>query len=351
MWQENRILVGDCLKGLRSMPDGCVQTCVTSPPYFRLRDYGAVGQIGLEDTPEEYVERLVEVFEEVRRVLRSDGTLWLNLGDSYWNSGKAVVGSKGKTGSSRTRNLRIKVGRRLFPCKHPTIKPKDLVGCPWMVAFALRARGWYLRQDIIYYKLNPMPESVRDRCTKAHEYLFLLAREPRYYFDVEAIKQPMKASSIARLSQDIEHQAGSDRIPGKTNGRMKAVGHVVGGKKHKNLEEGGKPNTFHQTRNANGRQWESLDGKVNKRSVWPVGSQPFSGNHFATFPEALIADCIKAGSRPGDLVLDPFMGTGTTAVVAAMLGRRYAGFELNPEYAAMADQRLKERLGMFHKGP
>lgn len=267
--------IGDCLESLRAMPNQSVHCCVTSPPYFGLRDYGMDGQIGLEDTPQAFVARLVEVFREVRRVLRDDGTLWLNLGDS--------------------------------------IVRKQMLGIPWRVAFALQADGWYLRQEIIWSKPNPMPESVRDRCTKAHEQIFLLSKSPRYYFDSEAIKEPVAESSAARLAQPtLAQQAGSARVPGKTNGNMKAVGNG-------------------ETRN--------------KRSVWTVTTKPFKGAHFATFPPDLIEPCILAGCPVGGTVLDPFGGSGTTAGVALKHGRQSVLCELNPEYAAMIPARVATIAG------
>ncbi len=312
----NKIFNEDCRDGMKKLPDKSVNCCVTSPPYFGLRNYGTDEQIGLEETPELFVEKMVEVFTEVRRVLKDDGTLWLNLGDSY---------ATGKL-----------------------LKPKDLIGVPWMVAFALRSSGWYLRQDIIWHKPNPMPESVTDRCTKSHEYIFLLSKSSKYYYDHEAIKTKMTESSMSRLSQDVESQEGSDRVPGKTNGKMKAVGQFVGGKKHKNLEEKGQSlHSFHKTRNTNGQEWQSEDGMANKRSVWTVTTRPYSEAHFATFPEELILDCIKAGCPENGIVLDPFMGAGTTAVVSKKLNRNYIGFELNPEYIKIANNRLYKEIGMF----
>jgi DNA modification methylase len=300
-----RILCGDSREMLATLPDGSVQTCVTSPPYFGLRDYGVDGQIGLEPTVEEFVENLVDVFRGVRRVLKDDGTLWLNLGDSYAaNRGYQVTDGK-----------HIDVGNNMGMKVPDGLKPKDLIGIPWRVAFALQQDGWYLRQDIIWSKPNPMPESVRDRCTKAHEYLFLLSKAPRYYYDAEAIAEPVTASTIERLSQPtLDTQAGSDRVPGKTNGAMKAVGEM-------------------DTRN--------------KRSVWTVTTQPISEAHFATFPPKLIEPCILAGSRPGDTVLDPFSGSGTSGLVADRLGRDSILIELNPDYAEMARRRITNDAPMF----
>jgi DNA modification methylase len=344
--EVNKIEFGDCRDTMRRWAAEGVkaQMCVTSPPYFGLRDYGHEGQIGLEQTPEEYIKAMVEVFRCVRDVLADDGTLWLNIGDSYG-------------------------------------KGKQLLGVPWRVALALQSDGWILRQDIIWHKPNPMPESVRDRCTKAHEYIFLLSKSERYFFDSEAMKEPVAASTVSRLSQDIESQRGSDRVPGKTNGPMKAVGNG-------------------ETRN--------------RRSVWTVATRPYKGAHFATFPPALIEPCILAGAserghcpkcgarwaretepvvqvkhtgetdsqypkgstanrlamlrqaareqgmeytgarrttgwKPTcacgcdpvpDIVLDPFMGSGTTAAVALQHGRQYLGCELNPEYGPLQQERI-----------
>ena len=302
-----KIHLGDCIESMKAMPAQSVHTCVTSPPYFGLRDYGMDGQIGLEDTPDAFVARLVDVFREVRRVLRDDGTLWLNLGDSYAGSGKGPSGNLGK--SHDERNMTHTKASSLVP---DGLKPKDLIGIPWRVAFALQADGWYLRQDIIWHKPNPMPESVTDRCTKSHEYVFLLSKGPRYYFDNEAIKEPAAESSLARLSQaTLDQQAGSARVPGKTNGNMKAVGSDM----------------------------------RNKRSVWTVTTKPFKGAHFATFPPDLIEPCILAGAPRGGVVLDPFGGSGTTAGVAIKNGRSAVLCELNPEYAALVPSRINSIAG------
>jgi DNA modification methylase len=322
------IHVGDCLTSLRAMPDQSVQTCVTSPPYFGLRDYGVDGQIGLDATPDAFVARLIEVFREVRRVLRDDGTLWLNLGDSYNSIGGVHAGRNDnqngvgaskrmwREGAARADGSVRSDGmsRRNRDGTHaPGLKPKDLIGIPWRVAFALQADGWYLRQDIIWHKPNPMPESVKDRCTKAHEYLFLLSKSTRYYFDADAIKEPLADASVARLAQpNLKSQAGSTRVPGKTNGTMKAIG----------------------------------NGKTrNRRSVWTVTTKPFKGAHFATFPPDLIEPCILAGCPVGGVVLDPFGGSGTTAGVALKNGRKAVLCELNPEYAAMMPARIAAIAG------
>lgn len=329
-----RILVGDCRDLLRSLPDGSVHCCVTSPPYFGLRDYGVDGQIGLEDTPDAFVAEMVAVFREVRRVLRDDGTLWLNLGDSYAGGGRG--------GGAEDSKQQTNVGSLLPPKKPPVgLKAKDLMGIPWRVAFALQADGWYLRQDIIWSKPNPMPESVQDRCTKAHEYIFMLSKSPRYYYDIDAIKEPMSLSSVERLSQGVEGQQGSDRVPGKTNGTMKAVGKVDKQRGHGRRHAG-----FND-------RWDEMEktaqcsGMRNKRSVWNVATQPFKDAHFATFPPNLVEPCIKAGCPEGGTILDPFGGAGTTGLVADRLQRDAILVELNPEYAEIARRRLTGDAGMF----
>lgn len=306
----NTIEFGDCRDTMRKWAaEGVrVQTCVTSPPYFGLRDYGHDGQIGLEQTPEQYIAAMVEVFRCVRDVLADDGTLWLNIGDSYAGSGKGrnADGSHQEGGKQGTNagTVNGSLGKTVAP----DCKPKDLIGIPWMLAFALRADGWYLRQDIIWHKPNPMPESVTDRCTKAHEYIFLMSKSAKYFYDSDAVKEPVASSTVARLQQSgLAGQAGSSRVPGKTNGNMKAVGSTE---------------------------------KRNRRSVWTIATQPYKGAHFATFPPTLVEPCILAGSRANDIVLDPFMGSGTTAAVALQHGRQYLGCELNPEYEALQEQRI-----------
>ena len=288
------IHVGDCLEVLRGMDSASVQTCVTSPPYWGLRDYGVEGQLGLEKTPDEYVAKMVDVFREVRRVLRDDGTLWLNLGDSY--------------------SARSGTGYTQMATTAPGLKTKDLIGIPWRVAFALQADGWYLRQDIIWHKPNPMPESVRDRCTKAHEYIFLMSKSERYYFDSDSIRQPHK-----RLWDE------------RNGGNLAGAGHKKNGK----IET--------RQRGPSGYPMPNQKG-ANRRSVWTVSTQPFKGAHFATFPPKLIEPCVLAGSKPGDTVLDPFNGAGTTGLVAHRNGREYVGIELNPEYAAIAEARIMAEM-------
>lgn len=327
------LLQGDCLDAMRlCLEDESVHTCVTSPPYFGLRDYGVEGQIGLEDAPDQYVARLVEVFREVRRVLRDDGTLWLNLGDSYMpeNRGENAKPRKEYPAGMQAAHMHADQRTRksqIQAMNAAGIKRKDLVGTPWRVAFALQADGWYLRQDIIWHKPNPMPESVRDRCTKAHEYIFLLAKSERYYFDSEAIAEPLAESSIKRLSQStLDQQQGSDRVPGKTNGRMKAV---AKGYSHR----GSRDKTLHDAANASLRR--------NRRSVWTVTTKPFKQAHFATFPIDLIEPCVLAGAPEGGVVLDPFGGAGTTALAAMKHNRNVVLCELNPEYIAIARARIE----------
>jgi len=291
------ILQGDVREQLLTMPDNSVQCCVTSPPYFGLRDYGMDEQIGLERDPDAFVDTLVNVFREVRRVLRSDGTLWLNIGDSYAGSGKGPEGNIGKGETHRN------VGPTHGGVVPDGMKPKDLIGIPWMLAFALRKDGWYLRQDIIWHKTTSMPESVKDRCTRNHEYLFLLSKSRTYYFDAEAIKTPAKQDWGTRdRSKGKYHNEGSGLQP--HSGLTKSY------------------------------------ATANKRSVWTISPSNFKGAHFATFPEALVEPCILAGSKPQDTVLDPFLGSGTTLAVAKRLGRHGIGVELNPEYAKIAESRM-----------
>lgn len=323
--ETDKIIQGDCIEVLKTLQDGIVNTCITSPPYFGLRDYGMDGQIGLEETPDSYVQKLVEVFREVRRVLRDDGTLWLNLGDSYAGSGRGPTGENGLGNQQKRQGFDSP--KVVIP---GGLKPKDLIGIPWRVAFALQADGWYLRQDIIWHKPNPMPESVTDRCTKAHEYIFLLSKSQRYYYDNEAIKEPVADSTVQRLSQDIDNQKGSSRVPGKTNGPMKAVRY--GGNKYTQ-----DPTVFNRTKSGNAYDFREVR---NKRSVWTVATKPFSEAHFATFPEELISPCVLAGCPEGGLVYDPFMGAGTTSYVAKKLGRHFLGSELNPAYIEIANRRI-----------
>jgi len=296
---KDTILFGDCRETLKQF-DEKARMCVTSPPYYGLRDYGGESsQIGQEQTPEEYVEEMVKVFRLVRDNLTDDGTLWLNIGDSYYNY--RSDGNYPKQSVSKT--------RQDLPTKTPVrgnkldgLKQKDLIGIPWMLAFALRADGWYLRQDIIWHKPNPMPESVKDRCTKSHEYIFLLSKNKNYYYNNEAIKEPAKDWGTRNRTKGKYHNEGTGLQP--HSGLTKSY------------------------------------PKKNKRSVWSVTTKPFKGAHFAVFPPELIEPCIKAGSEVGDIILDPFMGSGTTAMVAKMLDRYYIGCELSEDYGNLIQERV-----------
>ena len=332
-WGAFRIHVGDCRDSMRSMAAGSAQCCVTSPPYFGLRDYGVDGQIGLEPTPGEYVTQMVQVFAEVWRVLADDGVLWLNLGDSYANDSKWGGSSSGKHVLALHGDSGIGRGKR-----ETGLKSKDLIGIPWRVAFALQEAGWYLRQDVIWHKPNPMPESVTDRCTKAHEYLFMLTKNERYFFDHEAIKEPAKEWSGQAATFDRgANPVAAHILPGQSAAQHRPR------KPGKNEELGKR-----QYAGFNAR-WDAAtaDGAPptrNRRSVWTVATRPFKGAHFATFPPALIEPCVLSGSRPGDTVLDPFGGAGTTALVATQHGRRSVLCELNPAYADIAERRVATAL-------
>jgi DNA modification methylase len=314
-----RILVGDVRERLRDLPDRSVQCCVTSPPYWGLRDYGVVGQLGMQQTPEAYVSEMADVFDEVRRVLRDDGTAWVNLGDSYQNAKGQAHGVDPKQPARRH-------GLRPQDVSIPGLKPKDLVGIPWMFAFEARRRGWWLRSDIIWSKPNPMPESVTDRPTKAHEYIFLLSKSERYFYDADA---------IAEETVDPESRKGFTRSTATDS-----------------IEESGDAGyDGHRTRM--GIKALKQSGKIfttrNKRTVWTVTTQPYPEAHFATYPEALIEPCILAGSRVDDTVLDPFCGSGTTGVVACRHNRHFIGVELNPQYAALAEKRITGDAGLLNR--
>lgn len=394
-----KILIGDVRERLRDLPDDHFDTVVTSPPYWSLRDYGTAkwtggdsscdhkgsdryytektaavssagafsepgnanadrlrkgrwreggqcdcgavysdAQLGLEKTWQEHVATMADVFDEVRRVLKPSGTLWLNYGDSYATSvnGRSAADTKATGNDDRT--FRDKP----FSTVQGVLKPKDLCGIPWRVAFALQERGWWLRQDIIWAKPNPMPESITDRCTKAHEYVFMLTKAARYFYDAEAIQEPMSMSTIERLSQpNIENQKGSDRVPRKTNGPMKAVG-----KKDKQRGHGRRHDGFNDRWDQMSKE-EQCTGMRNKRSVWTIATQPFSEAHFATFPPELVETCLKAGCPKGGRVLDPFGGAGTSALVADRMGLDCTLIELNPAYVQIAHNRLSDDAGMF----
>lgn len=309
MLETNCILNGDCIDVLKTMPDECIQTVITSPPYYGLRDYGVAGQIGLEETPERFIEKMVEVFREVKRVLKNDGTLWLNLGDSYWSkrshNGLSYDGYDGMHEKEGAKSLRAGGSH------HEYLKPKDLIGIPWRVALALQQDGWYLRSDIIWNKTSVMPEAVKDRPTKCHEYIFLLSKSEKYYYNHEAIREPASSNERAKsfrgggLYTNNQSFKNSKRVENQTVG-----------------------NTFNP------------DGKRNKRTVWNVYPARYSEAHFATFPIELIEPCVLAGTKEGDVVLDPFGGSGTTAEAAIRNRRKYLLIELNPEYIELANNRI-----------
>lgn len=301
-----KILQGNCLDKLKELPDQSINTCITSPPYWGLRDYGEEKQLGMEDTPEEFVNNLVEVFREVKRVLRDDGTVWLNLGDTY--SATRWSNTPSTTGISQSHSDIVLQKKTKLP-------DKNLVGIPWRVAFALQQDGWYLRQDIIWHKPNPMPESVKDRCTKAHEYIFLLSKSPKYYFDNEAIKEDSKYH-------------GKDKRSDKGNIRYE-------GKRTSNKDSKAQ------------QSFVTINPKRNKRSVWTVTTKPFKGAHFATFPMDLIEPCVLAGCPENGTVLDPFGGSGTTGIVASNHNRKAVLIELNAEYIEIAKQRIQDQGGLF----
>ena len=341
----NEILIGDALTRLKELPDESVNCCVTSPPYWGLRDYGVAGQIGLESTPYEYVEIMVGIFDEVRRVLRDDGTLWLNLGDSYATGAGSARSPGGKCFGKQNEAVDAGSFPRSQPNRMPIagLKPKDLIGIPWRVAFALQAAGWWLRSDIIWAKPNCMPESVQDRPTRSHEYIFLLSKSERYYYDAAAIREPFqtdprenypaRAKITGRENQEAAAARGNDR--GKTGGFPPRADKQRG---HSRRHAG-----FNDRWDKMEREEQVANGR-NKRDVWTISPQPFPEAHFATFPEALIVPCIMAGCPAGGVVLDPFMGAGTTALVSVKAGRQFIGIELNPAYAKIAMERIQPEI-------
>lgn len=308
-----RIINSDVMDGLRSLPDESVQCVVTSPPYWGLRDYGVAGQIGLEPTFPEFIERLVAVFAEVRRALRPDGVCFVNMGDAYAGGGGFTPGSPSNETSKSGRYA--KAGATLkSPGRMAGFKSKDLIGQPWRLAFALQESGWWLRGDYIWHKPNPMPESVTDRCTKAHEYVFHLTKSERYYWDKDGIAEEMLASSVERQARPWN------------------------GNRTRGMPDTASPHSM-------SHYGKDSDGSRNKRSVWTIATSPFPEAHFATFPPELPEICIKAGSKPGDTILDPFSGAGTTALVADRLQRHAIGIELNPEYVAISQRRINGDRG------
>ena len=420
MINTHKIILGDCIAGMKTMPDGCVQTCITSPPYFGLRNYqGGTEEIGQEQTPESYIQKMVEVFREVRRILRDDGTVWLNLGDSYASNGCYINAWYEKEHNKEKKHLHTEnreryEDRKAFRGGEFNIKAKDLIGIPWRVAFALQADGWYLRQDIIWNKPNPMPESVTDRCTKSHEYIFLLSKKHHYYFDHEAIREPAAESSAARMLRGVsDTHKNVNGAPGQTAHSMnKPRPRQFGAKVQEGTKRGDVGNTFVDT------------GKRNKRSVWTVTTKPFRGAHFATFPKDLIEPCVLAGTsehgccskcgapwnrdveikrtfesgsgRSGNLpegkngsnlqgggetkdirrgpvchsrtigwektcncvdaevvpctVFDPFTGSGTTAIVSLKHNRNFIGTELNEDYIKIAEDRIRTEIPQTLEG-
>lgn len=341
MIELDKIYNEDCLQGLLKLPDNSIDCCVTSPPYYALRDYGVDGQIGLEETPEEYIRKLTEVFMEVHRVLKPEGTLWLNIADSYNGSGGNHKDThKNDTGFQG--NIGVKYGGR--GARVVGLKPKDLIGIPWMLAFSLRNAGWYLRQDIIWHKPNPMPESVTDRCTKSHEYIFLLSKSPKYYFDYEAIQEQATSQDVEQLKKI---KFGGTKYGQNDDKHFQTYSGKEYKPRTKNCQyDWEKPNTMHI------RREQGLPDKEyvvrNKRDVWSVNVHPDSVAHFATYPEELITPCILAGCPSGGVVLDPFMGSGTTARVARKLNRHFVGFELNPEYCKIIEKKIQVEKDLFY---
>ena len=335
-----RILQGDCLTRLAEMPSDSFDCIVTSPPYWGLRDYGVEGQMGLESTLTGYLDAMTSVCRELRRVLKPGGTFWLNIGDSYCSTDKWGGGKSGNTGKhTRTENGDVP-SWAVRTKKEPQVglKPKDLCMVPNRLAIRLQDDGWYVRSEIIWHKPNPMPESVTDRPTSAHEKLWLLTKSAKYFYDAESIREPLKDSSVSRLSQDVASQTGSVRANGgaKTNGAMRAVARVDKQRGH-SRRHGGFNDRWHAMTKS-----EQQAGGANARNVWTIAPHPFKGAHFATFPPDLVERCIKAGCPPGGSVLDPFGGAGTTGLVAERLGRNAALIELNPTYIAI----MRERLGL-----
>ena len=346
------VRVGDCRELIREMPDESVQCCVTSPPYFGLRDYGHPCQIGQEETPESFVAAMVEVFREVRRVLKADGTCWLNLGDSYAND-TFGQGGKSKKQSSNGGTVHNRTEAERYRGIPSGFKRKDLMGIPWRVAFALQADGWYLRQDIIWAKPNPMPESVTDRCTKSHEYIFLLSKSEHYFYDHEAIKEQASGTDERPQQRRAKEIAKQHGLTSEHFAAIRSCGVTDAGKAQTTQNGHGRntPETMaladHAKRALGGYYREFLmDEKRYKRSVWNVQTFSYPEAHFATYPPDLIKPCIMAGTKPGDVVLDPFGGSGTTGQVALELGRRAILCELNPAYAEIIHQRTNVTMGL-----
>ena len=313
MTEENKIICADAIMGLKSLDSGSVDMCVTSPPYYGLRDYGVDGQIGIEQSPEEYIARLTNVFNEVKRVLKDDGTLWVNISDSYAGSGKGAS-AESDVKNEKNRYLLSGISQvKLMPTRWAKIKPKDMIGIPWMLAFSLREGGWYLRSDIIWHKANCLPESVKDRPTKCYEHIFLLSKQPKYYFDYKAIREPLKQVSIERYKR----------------GRSDHTKYTGQKFQQRGID-------------SERKDFSDFDQQFRrKRDVWLVSTNNYKVNeHFAMFPEKLIEPCVLAGSRVGGIVLDPFFGSGTTGAVAKRLGRNYIGIDINPRFCELAKGRI-----------
>lgn len=310
--QIDTIYTGDCLDVLKTLPEESVNCCVTSPPYYALRDYGMEGQIGREETPKEYISHLTDVFTEVRRVLRSDGTLWLNISDTY--AGKSNQGSSIDPKNPKGRNGQtVALNNKVEGCK-----PKDMIGIPWMLAFALRDSGWYLRNDIIWMKENPMPESAKDRCARCYEHIFLFSKSRKYHFDYKAISEPIAPATRKRLKCAVgENNKFGKAIPGQPQSQP-----INRPREHGSISD------------------DEINPLRNKRDVWVINTVPFKGNHYAVYPPKLVETCLLAGCPEGGIVLDPFMGSGTTGMVAKQMNRHYVGIELNPEFTEMAYRRI-----------
>lgn len=323
------IITGDCRDVLPTLEAESIDCCITSPPYWGLRDYGMSDQIGLEDTMEEYIKSIRKIAKEIYRVLKPEGTFWLNLGDKYSKlspagNGDPSIGSKPN-------------GARISKPRHMNYPEKCLLLIPSRIAILLEEDGWILRNDVIWAKLNPMPESVKDRLTCSHEHIFFFTKIGKgYYFDAESISEPCSESSLKRYAQDIENQNGSERHPGKTNGPMKAALPRYGGDKYTE-----NPDIFYRTKSGN---IYNPTLRRNKRDVWNISTARFSGNHFATYPESLVRPCVLAGCPVGGIVLDPFSGSGTTGRVAHDLGREYIGIELNPAYAEASEKMIGSHM-------
>lgn len=345
------IRVGDVREQLALLPEASIQCCVTSPPYWGLRDYGMAGQIGLENSAEDFVASLCEVVTAISRVLADDGTLWLNLGDSYAGGGNyRGITSENTLSAKQASNRGARGTSQSLGAlgKGAGVGSKNLVGIPWRVAFALQAAGWYLRADIVWSKPNPMPESVTDRPTKSHEYIFLLTKSPCYYYDADAIAEPASLAMYAEVEQGYDGLGLKQYAAAGVQNPSSVKARIIANARRKNEQSGDRRKIGFNDR------WDAKEAAAdsqlltrNARTVWTINTQPYPGAHFATFPEAIPDRCIKAGSRLGDTVLDPFAGSGTTGQVAIQLGRSFIGIELNPDYARLARERIGGAAPLF----